>query len=107
MMPFCLVACFTLTSRVLILHTKFGFAFSSFVSLSVFQVKLVRERLEISGTEVSTDQILRLVNYCKIAITSTQPTFILEPEEELNKLLLMKVSDRDRNVKVIMLVVLK
>jgi len=30
-----------------------------------------------------------------------------EPEEELNKLLLMKVSDRDRNVKVRMLVVLK
>ena len=30
-----------------------------------------------------------------------------EPEEELNKLLLMKVSDRDRNVKVKMLVVLK
>jgi len=30
-----------------------------------------------------------------------------EPEEELNKLLPMKVSDRDRNVKVKMLVVLK
>jgi len=30
-----------------------------------------------------------------------------EPEEELNKLLLMKVSDRDQNVKVKMLVVLR
>ena len=55
----------------------------------------------------SLKHILRFVNYCKIAITSTQPTFLPEPEEELNKLLLMKVSDRERNVKVIMLVVLK
>jgi len=39
---------------------------------------------------------------CHVASLSWQ-----EPEEELNKLLLMKVSDRDRNVKVKMLVVLK
>ena len=87
--------------------------------------------------------ILRLVNYCKNTITSTQPTFLTwrfglyqrQPEEELNKFLLKKirrnlfnsssgcchdsdvtwqeigrltkVSDRDRNVKVKMLVVLK
>ena len=39
---------------------------------------------------------------CHVASLSWQ-----EPEEELNKLLLMKVSDTDPNVKVKMLVVLK
>jgi len=39
---------------------------------------------------------------CYVASLSWQ-----EPEEELNKLLLMKVSDRDRNVKVKILVVFK
>ena len=39
---------------------------------------------------------------CHVASLSWQ-----EPEEELNKLLLMKVSDSHRNVKVKMLVVLK
>jgi len=39
---------------------------------------------------------------CHVASLSWQ-----EPEEELNKLLLVKVSDRDRNVKVKTLVVLK
>jgi len=39
---------------------------------------------------------------CHVASASWQ-----EPEEELNKLLPMKVSDRDRNVKVKMLLVLK
>ena len=81
--------------------------------------------------------ILRLVNYCKNTITSAERrTAVIdslepgrgqlhaephvrpischvaslswqEPEEELNKLLLMKVSDRDRNIQVKMLVVLK
>jgi len=39
---------------------------------------------------------------CHVASLSWQ-----EPEEELNKLLLMKVSDRDQNVKLKMLVVLQ
>jgi len=39
---------------------------------------------------------------CQVASLSWQ-----EPEEELNKLLLMKVSDRDQNVKLKMLVVLQ
>jgi len=68
--------------------------------------------------------ILRLVNCCKILLLQHNQHLYLdvsicifschvaslswqEPEEELNKLLLMKVSDRDRSVKVRMLVVLR
>ena len=51
--------------------------------------------------ELHDEPHVRLIS-CHVASLSWQ-----ESEEELNKLLLMKVSDRDRNVKVKIFVVLK
>jgi len=50
--------------------------------------------LEPGRGELHAEPHVRPIS-CNIASLSWQ-----EPEEELNKLLLMKVSDRDRNVKV-------
>jgi len=57
--------------------------------------------LEPGRGELHAEPHVRPIS-CHVASLSWQ-----EPEEELNKRLLMKVSERDRNVKVKMLVVLK
>ena len=54
--------------------------------------------LEPGRGQLHADPHVRLIS-CHIASLSWQ-----EPEQELNKLLLMKVSDRDQKVKVKMLV---
>ena len=60
----------------------------------IFNVEFITNFLEPGRGELHTEPHVRPIS-CHVASLSWQ-----EPEEELNKLLLMKVSDRDRNVKV-------